>query len=177
MALSVAPRVTGGQEVLDVLKEIDPKLRRATNRTIKQAASPLVAAVRERLPDSPLSNWVTGRYAYDQARAARGVQVKIGGRAGRNSETVIAGRASSSWPLIAVVQNNAGGSVFDMAGRRSSGNTPQGQAFIRGLNAIASSSRSMWPAAEGTIDAVRETVLAAVNDVADDINRSLRNRT
>lgn len=162
-----APRVEGVRETLKALKEFDPKLRRATNKRIRNSVRPLQDAARARLPGLPLSGWMSGRYGYDQSAARKGVKAQIGGR-GRSGRT--------TWPLITVRQTNAGAAVFDMAGRRSSGSSPQGAAFIRGLNRSASASRSMWPAAEEKIDVVRGDVLAAIEDASKLVNRDLRRK-
>jgi hypothetical protein len=175
MPVGVAPRVEGAERTLKLLKELDPKLRRQTNRTIRKAAAPLVDGVRARLPGVALSNWTTGRYVYVGDEAARGVGVSIGKARGRT--TMSAGRQVSTWPLISVSQRIAGGAVFDMAGRRSQGQSPQGRAFIRNLSErYGAASRSMWPGVEGEIDSVRATVLEAVQNVAKEMNRQLKVR-
>ena len=127
------------------------------------------SAVRTRLPSVPMSGWVrSGRYRYDRADAAKKVKVRIGGR-GR--------RSSSTWPLVTLSQTSAAGIVFDMAGRRSPGKTPQGRAFISTLTSrFGGASRSMWPGAESEMDTVQHEVLVAAEEAAAATNRKLRVR-
>lgn len=163
------PQVVGYREAVRDLKKVDPQLQRDLNKTMRRAAAPLVEGVRRRLPQSaPMSGWTSGRYAYDASIARRGVKAQVGGRASTRR---------SVWPLLAVTQKDAGGSVFDIAGRRSAGNSPQGQAFIRTLNnRYGRASRSMWPGVEKNMEAVQKEVLAAIDDTAKTINRSLKRR-
>lgn len=163
-----APRVEGGAATLKALRQFNPKLRRATDRKIRRAADPLRRAVQARLPGVALSGWTTGRYAYAGSSARAGVKVRIGGK-GRRSKT--------TWPLVTLQQRDAGGSVFDMAGRRSRGRTPQGVAFIANLNArFGTASRSMWPAAEQNLGPVRAQVVAAIDEASKQVNVQLRKR-
>lgn len=169
------PQVTGVREALAALKEFDPKLRRETTKKIRSATGPLESAVRGKLPGLPMSNWRYGRYAYDQGAASSGVRTRVGrGRGGGKTSLVSAGR--SSWPLVDVEQRNAGGAVFDMAGRRSSGSSPQGRQFILNLNRHGRASRSMWPAAEQNLDAVQSAVVKAIDAAAKATNREIGRR-
>lgn len=167
-----APRIEGVRETLAALKDFDPKLRRATDRTIRKAAQPLKSAAQSKIPGQALSGWSSGRYAFDGANARAGVRLKLGGGVSKR-----VARSTSTWPLLTMSQSNAGGSVFDMAGRRSSGNSPQGIAFISALNArFGGASRSMWPAAEEKLPEVQASVASAVDEAAAQINRQLRRR-
>ncbi len=164
--MTAAPRVEGVREALKALKEIDPKLRTATNKRVRKSVVPLQNAVRARIPGVALSNWNSGRYGFEGGAAASGVKVKIGGSKSAKKMT---------WELVTLRQSNAGGSVFDMAGRKSSGGSPQGRAFISNLNSrFGAASRSMWPAAEAELPRVQANVLEAVNDVAKLTNRELK---
>jgi hypothetical protein len=172
-----AGQVTGVRETLRDLRQIDPELKRTTNRRIRGAAEPLTQAIRRLIPSAaPMSGWTRGRYGFDGGAASAGVRARIGGRVSHTSSGLggFAG-GSSSWPLLSMEQRDAGGAVFDIAGRSSSGRTPQGRQFIQNLNRHGGASRSMWPGVEENIDIVQDEVKRAVDDMSDAINRRLRN--
>lgn len=169
----MAAQVEGVRETLRELGKVDKSLRRAVGKQIRSAAAPLQAGARSKLPDSPLSNWTTGRYAYDAGAARSGVIIKLGGGRGPSGGGGVIGSASVI-PLVTMQQKNAGGAVYDMAGRRSSGKSPQGRAFIAGLNRSGQASRSMWPAAEEQRPAVEKAVVAAIRDMERVTNERLR---
>jgi hypothetical protein len=159
--------VEGVRETLAVLKQADKKMERQVKAAMRKAAKPVQTAIQSHIPSAPpLSGWTSGRYGFDPSAARAGVKIKVGGRASSKRST---------WPLLAVEQRNAGGAVFDIAGRRSSGNTPQGAAFIRVLNQrFGPASRSMWRGAEDSLDEVQEQVIAGLEDAAKQINRTIR---
>ena len=174
MTVRLQGDIEGLAQTLKEIGKVDKSLRRAMGKEIRAAADPLKKAAQRRLPDAPLSGWTSGRYAYSQAKARSGVKIKIGGR-GRSSGgtgSVFGGTTES--PLVTMVQSNAGGAVYDMAGRKSSGTSPQGRAFISGLNRHGGGSRSMWPAAEEQLSTVEKTVEAAVKSVEKQANIRLR---
>jgi hypothetical protein len=160
------PEVLGYRDTMKALQKLDPALRRETVKEIRKAMAPLQAKARALTPaTAPLSGMVRGRLAYS-SKARSGVRIRVGGRARRNAK---------SWPLASLVQVDPAGSVFDMAGRRSTGSTPQGQALIRGLNARhGTASRAMWRVMDnGGADDVRRNVLAAVKNASEQVNREL----
>ena len=161
------PEVRGVREAMKTLREIDPRLRRESAKSIRTAAQPLVNAARSKVPGSPpLSGWTRGRYAFNGTKAKRGVKAKVGGRARKSSAT---------WDLVTLIQADAGGAVYDMAGRRSAGKSPQGRAFISGLKGRGGgASRTLWPAAEEQLPAVQSAVEAAVREVVAKSMRELQ---
>lgn len=160
-----APEVEGIRETLRTLKTLDKKLERESRKAMRAAVAPLQSGARSRLVAQPLSGWTSGRYAYDQGAASKGVKVRVGGSASKRK---------ASWPLVTMTQSNAGGSVFDIAGRSSSGKSPQGRAFIAGLNRYGAASRSMWASAEDNLDEVRKGVLEAIEATERTLNSALR---
>jgi len=162
----VTPEVEGVRETLKALKAIQPKLQTATRKRMRQAVAPLQNRARSKIASNPLSGWTSGRYAFDAGSARAGVKVAVGGRASSRK---------SSWPLVTMTQKDAGGAVFDMAGRRSSGSTPQGAAFIRGLNRHGRASRSMYAAVDdGGLEDVQKGVLDAIADAEKTVNAELK---
>lgn len=160
-------RVTGVRETLAALKQFDPQLERDLRKEIRSIVSPLRSEAQRRIPSAPpLSGWTRGRYAFDGGAARAGVRVQVGGRASKRKRV---------WPLVTLKQTNAGGAVFDIAGRRSSGSSPAGRAFIAGLNRRhGRASRSMWKAAEGKLPQIRSEVEDAIEAASKTVNRKLK---
>ena len=167
--------VTGARETLREIKTLDIELRKQTWKSMRSASKPLLAAARNLVPAAPpMRNWRTVDATSGRARGgagwpawntpSKGVKVKIGGRARRTERT---------WPLLRLTQTDAAGAIFDMAGRKSSGNGPQGVAFINNLNLVRSASRSIWPAAEQHSDDVQRGVLEALAVAESHIQRRI----
>ena len=109
------------------------------------------------------------------------------------TKTVVSGRnprrgQDGSTPLLTVIVNGAAVSMADMAGRgggktrlkrtrsydwkggrRTHAVTTQGQAMIRALG--RSPSRYVWPEAEKSLPFIQGTVLMAVKQYTDELNR------
>jgi hypothetical protein len=122
-----------------ILKDFDPELRKAMDREIRGFLKPLAAEARGIVPArAPVSNWGrepltinpekswSGYRRWDAAQVASGISVRQGGKRFRGRATV------SMWRLT---NRNAAGAIYELAGRRSRENTPQGEAFIRGIEA------------------------------------------
>jgi len=167
--------VYGVPEMLKVLKQIDPELRKATISKMKLAAEPILQEARSLIPDQPVSvsektrkrggGWkVTGRLGYDAKKVRRSIKVtfKIKSR-DKNANT---------FPLLRLVLGSAGGSIYDMAGRKGSGNSPSGVALIRKLQKDrGGASRVMWKSVESKISVVEDGVRDAIVDMEYAINQ------
>lgn len=161
-------QVYGVRETLRDLGQIEPTLRKESVRSIRAAAEPLRAGVAAKIPTTPpLSGWAhKGRTGY--TRASTRVVTKYGGRSRRDRDT---------WPLVSITIKGTAGSMFDMAGRRSAGNTEQGMAFVAGLNAAGgTASRAAWPTAERMLPQIQASVLAAIKATSAQMNRNLVQR-
>lgn len=167
-------QVEGLPQALRELGKVDRKLRTRVGKQIRTAANPLRTAAQALYPANPLSNWRYGRYAYDQGAARSGVKIKLGGRTGSGGGAQLQVFGMKTIPLVTMIQRNAGGAVYDMAGRQSSGVGPQGRAFVAGLNRHGRASRTMWKAAESKLDVVTKAVEKAVTDVERQVNARLR---
>jgi hypothetical protein len=153
------PAVYGVEEALKVLKEIDPALRREAIKRVKVAAEPMRSGIAAAIPsEAPLSGMdYKGRLGWG-ARGNAAVKVKFGGRKNRGKDV---------HPLLSVTLTGAGASIYDIAGRGSSGHTPSGQALVSGLTSAGGQpSRAVWKVAEEKIEAVHEAVRAALRDVS-----------
>ena len=173
--VSASLQVEGVAEVLRALGKVNPELKKATVKAMKQAGDPMVNEARSLLPTaSPLSNWGNwttpkGRVIgpYDPAKARRGVRVAYRGSKVRGSDKNVI-------PLLTLRQLDAAGTIFDMAGRASNGTSPQGRAFIEQLRSYGVASRAMWPAAERNMPEVVAAVEVAINDMSAQIEEMMR---
>ena len=167
-SVSATLQVEGVAEVLRALGKVNPELKKATIKRMKQAGDPMVNEARSLFPAAtPLSNWGNWRGGYDGTAVNRGVKVAYRGSKVRGSE-------SNTIPLLTLRQTNAAGAIYDIAGRSSNGNTPSGRAFIAQLRTNGVASRAMWPAAERNMDKVTGAVEDAINDMSREIESMVR---
>ena len=172
-------KIRGLDDALKTLGKMDPVLRRAAVKRLKDDVKPIVSAIKAGIPKSPLSNWVAPK----QSSARRG--------------TVSAGRSASGTPnwefgkaksgvrssvkkqgarqmkgkaiLVSIRQANGAGVVFDMAGKATN------NVFSRNLtNKWGAPSRRMWPIAEQQKPTVLRSIDRSVEDMEKQINRMLR---
>ena len=174
-----ASQIRGLEETLRVLKQIDPELYKESRKRIKNDAKPMIQAAKDKLPDVPMSGWgvsrarmqdIKGRKTlrtgsgfpvYNPVSAKRGVILSI-----RNKRRKGYGGRSL---LVAMVQNDAGGMIFDYARQSSNNNL-----FVKGLNSRnPKPSRYMWKAAEENMGSVNASLRASIRDVEKTINRRL----
>jgi hypothetical protein len=132
--------VKGVIELRKAMRQFEPELAKASQKEIQEALKPIVTRARGYLPaneDVP-SGWLKrenagGRWAtryYDQAEARRGIVWKTSpSKTNRNG-----------WRSVASILNkNAGGAIYETAGRKTSGqqgasvNRNAGQEFIAEL--------------------------------------------
>jgi len=168
--ISTAIEVDGVAETIKALGRVDPELKKQIVKNLKAAASPVEESARALVPTArPLSGWEGWKGGYDPVAIRRGIRVAFRGSKVRGA------RDPDKIPLLTLRQKNAAGAIYDMAGRRSSGNTDQGRVFIRMLNARGGpASRYMWPGAEAAMPAVVRQVEVAINDMMEVINTEIR---
>lgn len=169
--------ITGLSEALSTLRKIDPVLYREAQKNMRRDAKPLVDEARSNVPrQTPLSGWKMGGAGGTQRSGSSrfpswesGVQRKINLRVRNERVKGTGGRRV----LVRVVQGSASGSVFDMAGRKNSGNP-----IDVGLRSagFGSASRSMWPAAEKHQTDVTKSIQKSVFDMEAIINAELKGR-
>jgi hypothetical protein len=98
------------------------------------------------------------RLGYDAKKVRKGVTIQIGGRA-RNGNV----------PLVTLVQKNAGGAFFDLAGLRNGGSQ-----FVQDLDSrFGKAQRGMWRARSYIYGQATKDILAAIEDVMKSVNRNL----
>jgi len=164
-----AQKIYGVQDTMKALKAIEPALQRQAVKDIKWAAEPLRAAVTAAIPvEPPLSGMDhRGRTGW-QASSARKVSVKYGGRRSRDKDI---------WPLVSIVVGGVAGSLYDMAGRGSSGSTGSGQALISGLTSEGgTAARASWPQVEARMVTIQAAIQKAVKAVEDQANDQLNDK-
>ena len=129
----------GISETLYYLKKYEADLYKSLRKDLVTKAEPLARLVGSRFPDEPLLNWHTsgGRLKtksrlppYDGAKAKTKVKPKSG------SGSIRGGTRASV--ILRIQQNDAGGSVYDIAGSATSGargaSASAGQKFIANLD-------------------------------------------
>lgn len=164
--VSAKVEVNGLADTLRTLRRVDPELRKTTIKRMKLAAKPMQAEAKKLFPNaSPLSGWGNWRGGYDGRNVKRNVKVSFKGSKARNSNVI---------PLLTLRQTSAAGAIFDIAGRKSSGNSPSGRAMIARLDRFAPASRVMWPTAERHMPEVVQGVRSAIDDMSAIINQELR---
>lgn len=132
-----------------VLKDLDPKMLRELDKANRQAAKPIIQEAAKMTPEVTLSNWSgpfakwkrrgegTGRgdLIWDRADVVKGYKFKAGKRSSFNEYRA----------LLQFRNENSAGAIFEQVGRKSTGKTPQGKAFIRNLmQRFPRTSRLMW---------------------------------
>lgn len=174
--------VFGVRDALKELGQMDKTLRFKAVSKIKGASGEMLAVARSQYPDNSqlqdvMPGWSTkGRLGYDKKNVDKGVQVVVGGRSFGNS-----------YAIVTIVQKNAGGALFDIAGLRNGsegvGGTDrlgrnredsQSEAFLRNLNsAFGEAQRGMWRKIEVIRELADKELMNALEEVAAQVNRKL----
>ena len=169
--------VHGVAPVLESLRQLERETYKIIVADLKNSTNDLRLAVANDFPDKPWKsstgniNWVKygrtsrGRKMNDTAGAdfprwntskvKRGVQVKVGGRKVRRT---------NSYPILRIVQSDAAGSIWDLAKtQRGDGNI--GQQFVKNLNSAGSPSRVMWKSTKKYYPLVEHKVMKIVDEI------------
>lgn len=174
--------VFGVRDALKELGQMDKTLRFKAVSKIKGASGEMLAVARSQYPDNSqlqdvMPGWSTkGRLGYDKKNVDKGVQVVVGGRSFGNS-----------YAIVTIVQKNAGGALFDIAGLRNGsegvGGTDrlgrnredsQSEAFLRNLNsAFGKAQRGMWRKIKVIRELADKELMNALEEVAAQVNRKL----
>jgi hypothetical protein len=165
MSATVSTEIYGLKAALAELGKLDSKSKfKATNK-IKAAGGQMVAEVASKYPDDkpPLSGMTPSkkggtRLSYDAKKVRKGVTIQIGGRA-----------KNGNVPLVTLIQKNAGGAFFDMAGLRDGGSQ-----VVKDLDSrFGKSQRGMWRASSYIYGQATKDILDAIEDVMKSVNRNL----
>jgi hypothetical protein len=164
MSATISTEIYGLKATLAELNKIDSKTKFQAVNKIKASGSQMVNQVSATYPDkAPLSGMAqgrksAGRFSYDPKKVRKGVTIQVGGRSVRGTI-----------PLVTLIQKNAGGAIFDIAGLRDGSSV-----FVRNLNAYyGRAQRGMWREAKYIYGQATQDILKAVEDVLKSVNRNL----
>jgi len=175
-AFRVAAEAEGLADAIRTLGKVDKELKKELVRSMKKAADPLVNEARSLVPTAkPLTNWYGWKGGWDTGKVKRGIKVSQRNTAQRTKDR----QQQQTIRLLALVQTNAAGAIYDMAGKagghgKGSEGAARGQAMIRKLDETRTASRSLWPAAEKRLGDVQEAVKDAIDDMERTLNEELR---
>ena len=164
MSVTASTEIYGLKAALAELGKLDSKTKfKATNK-IKAAGAEMVTQVAGQYPENPpLSGMKPSgkggtRLAYDIKKVRKGVTIQVGGR-NRNGNV----------PLVTLIQKDAGGAFFDMAGLRDGGSQ-----VVKDLDSRnGKAQRGMWRARKYIYGQATKDILAAIEDVMNQVNRTL----
>lgn len=120
---------------LQAVRRLAPDLNKAMNKRVNRALQVVVDDARGFIPEiSPLRNWAQpgqgaglwASKAFDRNEISRGITKTRAGGTRRTSQGLM-----SSY---AILDRTAAGVIFESAGTKSKGNTPQGKFFIRRIS-------------------------------------------
>ena len=141
----VSVAVFGYKDTMKALRSVAPDIAKQFDREIRETIRPVAASAKNKVPAQPMRNWDdrgTGKWSdrlgWNANAVRRGITVTKGGRGRRSSGVSVA------WK---VMNKNAAGAVFEIAGRKSSGSTRAGVAFRSNLyRSGGRPSRLIWQA-------------------------------
>jgi hypothetical protein len=141
----VSVAVYGYKDTMKALRSISPDVAKEFTAEIKAAILPVQTLARAKVPARPMRNWDdqgpgvwSTRLGYNATKIRRGITTRQGGRGRRGTGTSVAWR---------VVNKDAAGAVFEIAGRRTSGSTRSAVAFRSNLTLTGGRpSRLIWQA-------------------------------
>ena len=147
-------KIFGAAETLRALKKIDPEMSKEIVKAMKKPGMVIAKQARTFVSPVGLSNWGNWRGGYDAGRVKRKIQPKV----------VASKRKGGRGALLRVVNQDAAGAIWEMAGRKSSGTSLQSQAFIRNIRERGGpANRLIYRAWDSTDQAgTQEEVRAAV---------------
>jgi len=165
MSATASIEITGLKAALTELGKLDSKTKFKAMNKIKSAGSEMVSEVRGFYPDDkpPLSGMTPSkkggtRLGYNPKKVRQGVTLQIGGRA-----------KNGNIPLVTLIQKDAGGAFFDLAGLRN-----KDSQFVKDLSAgFGPAQRGMWRARKYIYGQATSDILAAVEEVMNQTSRTL----
>ena len=169
--------VHGIRPVLQTLQQLERETYKIIQADLKNATEPLRVAVANDFPDKPwksstgVINWT--RYGrtrrgrkppdaagssfpkWDSKKVKKGVQVKVGGRKVRRT---------NSYPILRIAQTNAAGAIWDLA-KNQRGEGTVGQQFVRNVNTTGTPSRVMWKSTKKHLPLVENKIDKIIDDI------------
>ncbi len=164
MSATIHTEISGLKTALAELGKLDSKTKFKAMNKIKAAGGEMVTQVAGQYPDNPPLSGMTPsqkggtRLAYDIKKVRKGVTIQVGGRA-RNGNI----------PLVTLIQKDAGGAFFDIAGLRDGGSQ-----VVKDLDSRnGKAQRGMWRARKYIYGQATQDILAAIEEVMAQVNRKL----
>jgi hypothetical protein len=149
--------------LLKALKSIDPELRKAFVRRVKEIGKPVETAIKSNLPTiAPLSGMNNaGRLGWNVGKISNSTTLSFKATGSKTAEVT---------PLLSVRANSAATAMADIAGRKGSGSTRAGKVLIARLNAIRAASRYVWPAGEGASKGIEDQIQSTIDEASKVVN-------
>jgi len=181
MSVSTSVEILGVRDALAELREISPKARAAAVRGVKKELAGLLTPARAQYPASVrLKGWSrSGRLGYDGSKVRDGVQIVVGGRRPRRA---------NAFPIVTIVQKDAGGSLFSLAGMQNGSKSIAGKTdrlgrpytkkqsdeFLRKIRQEhGNAQRGLWKARKEIQDVAGDSISVALDGVVKQVNRRL----
>lgn len=199
-----AYQIRGLENALKRLREVQPDTVKTFRRDARSIAAPAVKKTKEEF------RWqasVSSTFQPDRPGGRRANKPDLTPLAGMGRAQLIKGRPQTKWvpskvvggiglrvgggskrargyrnyPMFAIVQRNAAGAIYDMAGKHHGAHNPEKQ-FEESLDATqkphkstpgSGPSRYMWPGAEASIPAMQDEMLELVRKLEKQINRKI----
>jgi hypothetical protein len=173
MSSDVVIDTYGVRQALKELRDVGPAARAKAVNRVKRDTSAMLVPGKNAYPASVnLRGWSRGgRLGYDGGKVKSGVQTIVGGRTPRGA---------NAFPIVTVVQRNAGGALFSVAGMRDGSQSNPGtdpkvtKAFIAKLRQEhGEAQRGLW-SARGEIRRIASgSIIDALNELAAEVNRKV----
>ena len=154
--------IVGVKETLRQLQKLEPDTAKAIKAEFKQIVKPIVDAAKPQVRELPLSgfarNWKGGKIMpWDKSAVQKSIIARFSNR-----------KRGNSLAVFSVTMKSPAGTIFDMAGKKSSNR------LAAALDQIAGRpSRLMWPTYERHADQVNENLARLVEKITDETNRRL----
>lgn len=164
MSATIHTEISGLKAALTELGQLDTKTKFKAMNKIKAAGADMVNEVSNRYPEQlPLSGMAPSkkggtRLAYDVKKVRKGVTIQVGGRS-----------KNGNIPLVTLIQKNAGGAFFDLAGLRDGGSQ-----FVKDLDGrYGKAQRGMWRSRAYIYGQATKDILDAIQEVMAQVNRKI----
>jgi hypothetical protein len=178
MTAFASVEVVGLKEALKELNEINPKLRRDVTKEFRKIVDPVIKTAKAKVPqEAPISGW--GRKW--TTKSGRQLTPWVGSIGDDYIKAKVSGKKPREWAgrvtnlaVFSVAWSGAINTLYDLAGRKSSGDTERGARMIRALEARhGKASRVLWPAYEMNRDEVERQTAQIVEGVMGEVNRKM----
>ena len=172
MARQAYGEIIGLKHTMDTLGKADKIMLQESRKEVIKTADPIVKTARSRLPSGQLGNWGNWRGGYNRGKASRGIRAQLR----KERVSGMTGHAV----IFRVVQNNAGGAIFDNAGSARNYSAPVQRSvnFVDMLTRKSgySAQRALWPAALQHRKEVHAEFRSAAFNMSQLLNEELRSR-